>query len=83
MFKYGVSSGPYFPAFGLNRDGYSVSLRFQSPCGKMMIRKNSVFGHFSRSESYLVLMVAITMLTRKIFSVQGLTFIATAKNLVY
>ena len=27
-------SGPYFPAFGLNTERYSVSLRIQSECGK-------------------------------------------------
>ena len=30
---------------------YRVSLRIQSKCGKIRTRKNSVFGHFSRSES--------------------------------
>ena len=28
-------SGPYFPAFGLNTEGYSVSLRIQSKCVKI------------------------------------------------
>ena len=37
--KYGVSSGPYFPAFGLNTERY----------GKIRTRKNSVSGNFSRS----------------------------------
>ena len=32
-------SGPYFPAFGLNKGRYSVSLRIQSKCGKIRIRK--------------------------------------------
>ena len=27
-------SGPYFPAFGMNTERYSVSLRNQSECGK-------------------------------------------------
>ena len=36
-------------AFGLNTEIYFVSLRIQSECGKIRIRKNSVFGHFSRS----------------------------------
>ena len=43
--KYGVFSGPYFPAFGLNTEGY-VSLRIQFKCGKMRTRKSSVFGDF-------------------------------------
>ena len=47
--KYGVFSGLYFPAFGLNTERYGVSLRIQSECGKIQTRKNSVLGHFSRS----------------------------------
>ena len=47
--KYGVISGLYFPAFGLNAERYFVSPRMQSECGKMRTRNNSVFGHFSRS----------------------------------
>ena len=31
--------GPYFPAFGLNKETYSVSLRIQSLCGKVRTRK--------------------------------------------
>ena len=38
-----------FPAFGLNTERYFVSVRIQSECGKIRSRKNSVFGHFSRS----------------------------------
>ena len=40
VFKYGVFSGPYFPAFGQNTDRYGVSLRIQSECGKMWNWKN-------------------------------------------
>ena len=47
--KYGVFSGPYFPEFGLNMKRYSVSLSIQLEYGKVRTRKNSVFGHFSRS----------------------------------
>ena len=32
-------SGPYFPAFGLNTDRYSVSLHIQSEYGKIRTRK--------------------------------------------
>ena len=32
-------SGPYFLAFGLNAERYSLSLRIQSKCGKMRTRK--------------------------------------------
>ena len=53
MPKYGVFSGPYFPALGLNTERYFVSLRIQSECGKIHTRKNSVFGHFSRSDSQI------------------------------
>ena len=31
-------SGPYFSAFGLNTERYSVSLRIQFECGKMRTR---------------------------------------------
>ena len=47
--KYGVKSRPYFPAFGLNTERYSVSLCIQSEYKKIRTRNNSVFGHFSRS----------------------------------
>ena len=40
--KYGVISGPYFPAFELNTERYSE-------CGEIQTRNNSGFGHFSRS----------------------------------
>ena len=44
-------SGPYFPAFGLNTERYSISLRIQSECGKRWTRKspNKDILHFSRS----------------------------------
>ena len=32
------NSGPYFSAFGLNAERYSVSLRIQFECGKMRTR---------------------------------------------
>ena len=46
--KYGVFSGPYFPAFGLDTERYFVSLRIQSKYWKIRTRKTSVFGLFSR-----------------------------------
>ena len=49
--KYGVFSGPYFPAFGLNTERYSIRIRIQPECEKIRTRKNSVFGHFLRSEN--------------------------------
>ena len=51
MSTYGVFSVPYFPVFGLNTEIYGVNLRIQSEYRKMQTRKNSVFGHFSRSET--------------------------------
>ena len=53
--KYGVISGPYFPAFGLNTERYKVSLCIQSKCGKIRTRDNSLFGHFSRGELIKIL----------------------------
>ena len=49
MSKYGDFSGPYFPVFGLNTKIYGVNLLIQSEYRKIRTRKNSVFGHFSRS----------------------------------
>ena len=43
-------SGHYFPIFGLNTEIYGVNLRVQSEYGKIRTRKNSIFGHFSRSD---------------------------------
>ena len=47
--KYGFFSGPFFPVFGLNAENYGVNLRIQCEYRKTRTRKNSVFGHFSRS----------------------------------
>ena len=44
MYKYGVISGPYFPALGLNTEIYFVSLHIQSECGKIRTRNYFVFG---------------------------------------
>ena len=48
--KYGVFFGPYFLVFELNTEIYRVNLRIQFEYRKMRTRKNSVVGHFSRSE---------------------------------
>ena len=60
VFKYGVFSGPYFPAFGLNTVRYFVSLHIQSKCGKVRTRKNSVFVHFSRSDIQVTKMITLS-----------------------
>ena len=49
--KYRVFSGPYIPVFGLNTETYGVKLRIQSKYGKILTRKDTVFGHFLRSGS--------------------------------
>ena len=41
--------GPYFPVFGLNADIYTINHRIQSEYREIRTRKNSVFGHISRS----------------------------------
>ena len=43
--KYGVFSGPFFPAFDLNTVLYSVRIQ------ENMDKKTSVFGHFSRTDT--------------------------------
>ena len=48
--QYGVLSGPYFLAFGLNTERYFVSLHIQSECGKIWTRKNSL--HTVRVRDY-------------------------------
>ena len=50
--KYGVFSGPYFSVFGLKTDIYEVNFRIQSEHRKIRTRKNSAFGHFSRSVTF-------------------------------
>ena len=50
--KYGVFAGPYFSVFGLNTESYGVNLRIQYEYGKTQIRRNSAFGHFSRSAGF-------------------------------
>ena len=49
--KYGIFSGSYLPAFGLNMERYGVSRHIQSECGKIRTSKNSVFWHCSPSVS--------------------------------
>ena len=39
MSVFGVFSGLYFPACGMNKEIYKVNLRIQSECGKMHTRK--------------------------------------------
>ena len=53
--KYGVISGPYLPAFGLNTERYFGFLGIQSECGEIRTRNNFVFGLFSRSVHATVL----------------------------
>ena len=51
MSKYWVFSCPYLPVFGIEYgEILPISLRILSECEKIRTRKNSVFGHFLRSE---------------------------------
>ena len=61
MSKYGVISGPCFSVFELNTEIYGVNLRIQSKYRKMRTRNNSVFGHFSRSDSFKKLYFTLTL----------------------
>ena len=38
--------GPYFPAFGLNTERYSIHLRIQYECGEIRIRKTRYLDAF-------------------------------------
>ena len=51
--KYGIISGPHFLVFGLNTEIYEVNLRIQPEYRKTRTRNNSVFGHFSSSDSFI------------------------------
>ena len=44
--KYGVFSGPYFPAFGLNMERTGVSLRIQAESGKILTKKTPYLDTF-------------------------------------
>ena len=44
--KYGIFSGLYFPAFGLNKERYFLSIRIQSECGKIRTRKTPYLDSF-------------------------------------
>ena len=61
--KYGAIFGPQgydqntvrnFPVFGLNTEIYRVNPRIQSEYRKIRTRNNSIFGHFSHSDSLFV-----------------------------
>ena len=59
MSKYRIFSGPYFSVFGLNTEIYGVNLGAQSEYRKIRTRKNSLFGHFSRSVEILAIIIII------------------------
>ena len=44
--KYGVFSGPYFPAFELNTERCGVSLRIQFECGEIRTKKTPYLDTF-------------------------------------
>ena len=44
-------SGPYFPAFGLNTERYSVSLRLQSECWKIRTTKTPKRALFTQRDT--------------------------------
>ena len=56
--KYGVFSDPYRPVFGVN-------LCIRSECKKTRTRKNSVFGHLSRSGHFFPYKHEIILLSKK------------------
>ena len=50
--KYGIFSGPYFPAFQLNTEKYFVSLHIQSECKKHGPEKTSYLDTFHIVQTY-------------------------------
>ena len=47
--KYGVIFDPFFPAFRLSTEIYSVNVQIQSEYKKIEAMNNFAFKHFSRS----------------------------------
>ena len=63
-------SGPYFPAFGLNTERYSVSFRTQSECDKIRTRKTLNTDTFHAvSVARKILEVRLKSVTSRIISV--------------
>ena len=62
MSKYGVFSGPYFPAFGMNTERYEVSLLFSPNAGKYSPGKTpySDTFHAVLVTNTLILMLVLT-----------------------
>ena len=58
-------SGPYFPAFVLNPDRYSVSIRMWENTDQ----KKPEHGHFSRSTNFRNKFVSRRLLTRNLWEV--------------
>ena len=76
--RYGVFSGPYFFVFRLNAEIYGVNLRIQSEYGKKHTRKNSVFGHFSRS--VIILKSWLHRLSLKKIGLEGSSFLIKVRD---
>ena len=75
-------SGLYFPAFGLNRERYRVSLRIQSECGKLRTRITPNTGTFYTVKWNLhrfIILIKLTILSRAldIFTLQLFWFLQT------
>ena len=64
----GLNTERYFPAFRLNTERYGVSLRIQSKCRKIRTRKNSIFGHFSRCACFYII---FNWLIKNVFSINN------------
>ena len=78
-------SGTHFPAFGLDTERYSVSLRIQSECGKMWTRINpntDTFHAVSSNENEVIraILNLFTIFLRKDFVRTKSTKTKTSKN---
>ena len=72
-------SGPYFLVFGLNIEIYSVNLRIQSEYRKIRTRKNSIFGHFSHSDSVNFFRTSMCLYE----ALLSLFFLVAPANIIY
>ena len=79
--KYGVFSGPHFPAFGLNTERYGISLRIHCEWGKILTRKNTRIWILFTHWMYFMLECFVTVIVGVIFV--GLLLLHCTKNKVF
>ena len=84
LFKYilGLMFYAHFPAFGLYTEKCGESFRIQSQRGKILTKKRSEYGHFSRSEIcfFKVFTVSLRRIEEKIEKIRKNGETSTSKT---